>query len=203
VDPGVKDLLYAQLTDNAHHIIREGVSRSLPSHFEEAIRNICLPTFASADSRYLGTDDQYVGGLLRWVVQPRQSHYLTRSADVIRVAACLKSVGWLIGPIRISSNDCPPGAYDGLTLVTSGYHETDHLAFEDNDGPTSEGEIQHIHHYRNETVGSMLFLALGGSIHLSPEKIQDEFYRVNSIVRNKLSFTWIVERHDEDGHAPT
>lgn len=203
VDPGVKDLLYAQLTDNAHHIIREGVARSLPTIFEQAISSTCLPTLASAESRTLGTDDQYVGGLLRWVVQRRRSHYLTRSADVVRVAACLKSVGWLIGPIRISSNDSPPGAYDGLTLITTGHHETDPLAFDDGDGPTSEGEIQHIHHYRNETVGSMLLLALGGSADLSPEKIQNDFYEVNLKIRKRLSFTWVVERHDEDGHAPT
>lgn len=203
VDPGVKDLLYAQLTDNAHHIIREGVARSLPSRFEEAIRDTCLPTLACTESRSLGTDDQYIGGLLRWIVQRRRSHYLTRSADVVRVAACLKSVGWLIGPIRISSNDSPPGAYDGLTLLTTGYHETDRLAFDDGDGPISEGDVNHIHHYRNETVGSMLFLALGAPDELSPEKIQDDFYRINSKIRKKLSFTWVVERHDQDGHGPT
>jgi hypothetical protein len=186
VDPGVKDLLYSQLTDNAHHIVQEGVFRSLPTRFEEAIKGTHLPTFASAECRALSTDDQYIGGLSRWVVQRRRSHYLTRSADVVRVAACLKSVGWLVGPIRISSSERPPGAYDGLTLVANGNYEADSLAFEDEDCPTSQGDIQHIHHYRNETVGSMLFLAFGDSEEMSPEKIQTDFNRTRANIRGRL-----------------
>jgi len=202
VDPGVKDLLFSELTDNAHHIVQEGVFRSLPTRFEEAIKETRLPTFTPTESRTLSTDDQYIGGLLRWVVQKRRTHYLTRSADVVRVAACLKSVGWLIGPIRISSNDRPPGAYDGLTLVTSGHHVTDTLAFEDEDCPTSEGDVQHVHHYRNETAGSMLFLASGGPAELSPEKIQTDFNGIRAKMRSRLTFTWTVQRRDEDGIVP-
>jgi hypothetical protein len=124
VDPGIKEELFVQLTDNAARIIDEGVSRSLPARFEEAIKDVDLPTskFAGTEDRKLSTDDYYIGGLLRWIAQRRRSHYLTRSADVIRVAACLRRVGWLTGPIRICSNDRPPTAYDSVALITSGFH---------------------------------------------------------------------------------
>jgi hypothetical protein len=205
VGPGIKEELFAQLTDNAARIIDEGVSRSLPARFEEAIKDVDLPTskFAGTEDRNLSTDDYYIGGLLRWITQRRRSHYLTRSADVIRVAACLRRVGWLTGPIRICSNDRPPTAYDGVTLITSGFHQTDTLATDEDDNLKSEGQIDHIHHYRNETVGPMLFLASRGMSEMSPESMQTDFLRINSYIRKRLRFTWVVERHDEDGLGPS
>jgi hypothetical protein len=49
----------------------------------------------------------------------------------------------------------------------------------------------------------MLFLASGGMSEMSPESIQTDFLRINSYIRKRLRFTWVVERHDEDGLAPS
>ena len=201
---GIKEAFAAQLIDNERRILTEGTTCGLSTRFDEGIANLNLPHGAD-QQRSPRSELPFVGGLLKWLVQKRRTRYVTRSATVARVAACLQEAGWIIGPIRTWSDpDHPPRFFDGVTLVLAGSGETDDLALlnDDNDLIAMQETGRYVHHYRNETVGSMLYVAMAGPSDLYPEMLQTEFSDVHESIRDRLTFTWDVVRRDEERLGP-
>jgi hypothetical protein len=141
--------------------------------------------------------------LLRWLISDRRRMYCTRSASVARVAACLAEVGWVIGPIRVwdGVGRCPT-SFDGVLLVTGGSMPTDELML----NPADLEKLENIdtpitHHYRYQTIGAMLYIALGCRTDLNPESLQTDFETIYDLLRDRLSFEWITAP-DPHGQTP-
>ncbi|KAL2212459.1 hypothetical protein CC79DRAFT_421157 [Sarocladium strictum] len=146
------------------------------------------------------------GGFLTWLGNAkRRGSYLTRSATVIRLAACLEVVGWHIGGIRTWANpDSRPDNTGGVVLVISGSVDTDPLASPGDDQKHDDGKDSAIltHHYRNRTAGSALFNALHGPEDISPEALQTWFEEINRFITANLSFHWDVTGRDDEDEDP-
>jgi len=189
---GVREAFHAQLTNNSFRILNEGAAYGLPAIFEDAISGLDLPP-ALHD---INTPDHaFVGGLLKWMVQPKRRRYVTRSATVARVAACLDRVGWTIGPIEIWGRPDPvPPAFDGVTLVIAGSFATDPLMLEDDELQGANTVHAITHHYTNRTVGSMIYVVMGAPNGISPEALQSDFESINRSIRTRLSFSWNTQK---------
>ena len=124
---------------NATYLLNEGSALNLPQLFEETTARVGLLDSVWLDTeRWAGTEDAYVGGLLRCLAQSRRSRYLTGNVDVVKVATCLRQIGRPVGPIRIwTSEDRPPRAYEGLKLVANSSYITGSLTLLDDEVPHS------------------------------------------------------------------
>ena len=147
--------------DKAHIILNEGQSRGLPLHFKRAIERLNLPVWQkrsqNQDFLFGSCDYTFVIGLLRWIRTGRQETYLTRSALVAQVAACLQEIGFSIGPIATwDGKNLPPATWNGVMLVIGGSVLTDQLMpNEEPDGLLATLPVTHRYHYRS--IGSLLF----------------------------------------------
>lgn len=70
----------------------------------------------------------------------------------------------------------------GTADTDANYTDLDDVDFE------GDKELFHTQNYRQETVGSALFNALGRPADLSREEIQDRFWKINNYVTSHLSF---------------
>ncbi|KAK7983538.1 hypothetical protein PG989_010940 [Apiospora arundinis] len=200
---GIKEAFHAELTDNCKGILSEGAAHGLTASFEESIRR--FDTLAAPAGLSRKHDAGYVEGLLRWLATAnRRRNYLTRSATVVRVAACLKVVGWNIGNIQTWADpERPPVNCGAIVLVISGTTETDSMATDPNDVEfDADKELFRTHHYQKKTVGSALYNALGGPSKILPEEIQSHFDEISNYITSHLQFSWTVIPREEDGVGP-
>ncbi len=93
---------------------------------------------------YMFTDSNYVVGFLKWLILQKKETYFTRCNVVAQIPACLREVGYLIGPIQAwdgTGTVSQSHGSDGIVLVTGGSRETD--PFIDETG----GLIDPIYHF--------------------------------------------------------
>ncbi len=192
---GIREALYTQLLDRRTRILNEGAARGLTQSFNEAIQQLNLPPHPETVPHLRATgidmaDYMFVGGLLRWLGKGEQRSYLTRSAFTAQVAACLKDIGYSIGPIVFWDGvGSPPLTWKGVILVVGGSLETDIYREEENVG-SMEICLPPVHHYRQKTIGSLLFNLLGSLLDMWPETFQTDFNTVDAKLRKHLRFTW-------------
>jgi hypothetical protein len=183
----VKEAFNLQLTDNISRILNERAAYRLPARFEDAIRRLDLPHPLHDLKKSQNADQAFVGGLLKWIVQSKRRHYITCSATVARIASCLDEVGWNISTIRVWNQSHPiPPAFDGVTLVTAESFDTDPLMLVKDE--LRDLDIPHTHHYTNNTVGSMIYVAMRAPEGISPEALQSEFDCINRSIMSRLKF---------------
>ena len=187
---------------NLRQIINEGASRGLNDKFIKVLSDLNLP---AGDRRWLyemerrqARDGLYIGeinllaGLLKWLTREERLGYRTRSGAVARIAACLKSVGYPIGPIEIwdGYGEPPPLQEKMLTLVMGGSSETDQLAEEDPQLPNTEM----VFHYTFNTVGSVLLDSMRSVINVRPEVLQEDFEQSFAYVQEHVTVQFLVDR---------
>ena len=192
--PGMREALYTQLNDSSKVILNEGATRGLPKQFIQAIVDLRLPACYHAFRKFNQTLDDpllpeisMIGGLLKWIGKQYEESYFTRSAMVARVAACLKSVGYKIGQIRIwDGNGDPPILNRGVILVIAGSADTDPYIM-DLDALEEQAFTSH---YQLSTVGALLINALHFRCDELPESFQTWFENVQNLISANLDFHW-------------
>ncbi|KUJ18794.1 uncharacterized protein LY89DRAFT_717331 [Mollisia scopiformis] len=199
---GLREALHAQLNDNHEKILNEGAGRSLTQRFNNAIWASNLPFCVmnpAKDKRpaYEGRklESYMVGGLLQWLGQEKVKIYHTRSALVLRVAVCLREIGYMVGELTCWSGDGDePQISRGVILVLGGTSPTDTMMLSEN---SPYCETVFFHHYRFTTIGSVF---LNGLPHVDerhhPEPFQTIFDKVLRWVTENLSFDWKVVHKD-------
>ncbi len=198
------EALYLQLVDNQAKILNEGAARGLTRAFTVAVDQLHLPhynnleTFREPKSEikdgYILTDSNYVVGFLRWLVQQKKETYFTRSNVVAQLAACLREVGYFIGPIQAwDGSENLPRAHgsNAVVLVTGGSWETD--PFMDEVG----GLIDPVYHFHFKTTGAMFSNSLRNRFNVAPEVFQTIFEQIYSYIESHLTLHWKVKTVDD------
>ena len=204
---GVREALYAQLTDNYSIILNEGATRGLPQIFTQAVANLKLPA-NEANARQNWRDEllvQYgnselslVAGLLRWIGMEEKQTYLTRSSLVLKAAACFKSIGYIIGPLQTwKGSDNQPRPYGGVVLILSGSEPTDSFI-----PPAADfqpfAEYRLMFHYRYRTIGALLSSSIQNPCDIRPEIFQTLFESVAEMIEGKLTLTWTYNAEKDE-----
>ena len=130
--------------------------------------------FAADTHLPLPTEIQMVGGLLKWIMSDDMSPYTTRSALVVRVAACLRSIGYPIGTIQTwdGTGSHPTNLYGNeVILVQGGSSPADRWMLDAEDFEDDRRTL----HYNYKSVGVMLLNALRNQSDTSPEVFQANF----------------------------
>ena len=187
------------MTDNYSIILNEGATRGLPQHFAQAIANLKLPA-NEGSARQSWNDDllkvcsnselSLVAGLLRWIGMEDKQTYLTRSSLVLKVAACFKSIGYVIGPLRTwKGGGERPNPDGGVILVLGGSGPTDSLLPPPADFQAFT-EYQVMFHYRYITIGALLCTSIQNPREIRPEIFQTLFDSVAETLDNTLKLEW-------------
>ncbi|KAL3426623.1 hypothetical protein PVAG01_00132 [Phlyctema vagabunda] len=199
---GLREALRAQLNDNVDKILEEGAGRSLTQKFINAIRAAELPAHSITTP---GRDDRpftirkfesfMVGGLLQWLGQHKTRVYHTRSGLVMRVAVCLREVGYEVGElVSWDGQNAEPQISRGVVLVLGGTKQTDTLMLSET---SPFYETVFFQHYRFQTIGSMFVNGLPQfEEEYHPEPFQTIFDKVMTWVGNNLSFDWNMVHKD-------
>ena len=197
---GLSEALNVQLQDHGCAIVNEGAARGLPQRFIAAIGKLGPLGFNSKNSddgavlegkerQSIPTDYYRIGGLLKWLGQDSTAPYFTQAAAVLRVAACLQEVGFLISRIGTwDGHSAQPRTPKGVFLTLGGSHKTDRMM----DDPPYRFPIHILpSHYQFSTVGAMLLnTTLGASTQISPEAAQSMFETIFDSLRSRLRFHW-------------
>ncbi|KAL8708587.1 MAG: hypothetical protein Q9220_006523 [cf. Caloplaca sp. 1 TL-2023] len=195
------DTLHGQLIEQAYltQIVNEGAARGYTDRFIKTVASMKLPVMnqgwrshklsSETDEGLLG-ETNMIGGFLKYLTQDQSSHYFTRSSAVAFVAACLKSVGHLIGDIQTwDGHGMPPIAMNpkSLTLVLGGSFETDPLMEDLPQIPNTTLTL----HYEYKTVGSMLMSALRYRLDILVETLQEDFESVYEYMEKNLHVKFV------------
>ncbi|KAL8690946.1 MAG: hypothetical protein Q9218_003722 [Villophora microphyllina] len=206
---GLKEALHRELVDNLAPILNEGAARGLTDRFARAIRSLGFsgsegnfPRYeAWGEDRASWPSEWYlIGGFLKWLGCGAEGTYPTRSALVVKVAACLREVGFRIGFIRTwdGVSPRPRTSGSGVLLVVGGTSKTDPLVDENTQ---QIRDFIFATHYRYATTGAMILDSLQAECAVPVEVAQQYFENVDSIVREELDFEWRVL--DEDPSFPS
>ena len=133
-----------------------------------------------------------VGGLLRWLGKRESTPYFTRSGAAIRVAICLREVGFRIeettswnGKTRL------PSSFRGVVLVTGGSLPTDPYL-----DIVIRRSCQQITHYYFNTVGATILNSMDCASNVTPEVIQQWFVEIFADISDTLCFGWKALYHN-------
>ncbi|KAI9792402.1 MAG: hypothetical protein M1816_002286 [Peltula sp. TS41687] len=193
----VKLAIYNQLSQNYVRILNEGAARGLTGRFIKTIADLNIldgdrkwlrkNLLGHSDHRHQPSEVAMLGGFLKWMAQGEKSAYLTRSGLLVRVAACLREVGYRIGQIKvwigIGNGVLSPDDRDVipvlLILDESGALETlsipvDPLALDRSEIVAGSYKL----HYDYHTVGSMLLAALNYQSDVKAEVYQAMFEQI-------------------------
>ena len=196
---GIRETLYAQLIDNYPVILNEGATRCLPQRFSKAIEDLHLPS-NEANARRNWNDEllkQYgnselslVAGLMRWIGMEEKQTYFSRSSLVLKVAACFKSIGYILGPLQTwTGSGSLPSPYGGVVLVLGGSMPTDSLL-------PSPAEFQGfsesslVFHYRYVSIGALLCSSISNPCDIRPEVFQTLYESVADTISRILVLFW-------------
>ncbi|KAL1613946.1 hypothetical protein SLS54_010156 [Diplodia seriata] len=193
----LKESLQGQISDCLVRIINEGNARGFTERFLAAIEASGLPHGRGDRFDDVGgkSDIKLVAGLLIWIAEGSKSTYLTRSSRVVRVACCLKEIGYPIGKIEFwGGEDAQPYLNQprNLVLVLGGTIETDHLStdFERSDGGSY---LTAVYHYHLRTAGAMFCNAFNDNNNFAPEEFQTRFDNTITYIKKHLRFEWRCE----------
>lgn len=196
---GVREALHAQLIDNHPVILNEGATRCLPQQFAQAVENLHLPS-NEANARQNWNDDllkdygnselSLVAGLMRWLGMEEKQTYLTRSSLVLKVAACFKRIGYILGPLQIwQGSGSQPSAYGGVVLVLGGSMPTDSLLPSPADFH-AYAESSLVFHYRYVSIGALLCSSIQNPSDIRPEVFQTLYESVAKVISRDLVMFW-------------
>lgn len=190
----MREQIHAQLVDHQQQIVNEFATRGCSEACDKALSQAGIPVgeIDRVDEVGGSEDLSLVAGLLKWIAKRCKGTYFTRSSRVIRIAAYLKAVGYHLTVLGFwKENEAAPRRDRDrcLILVLSGHSDTDAEA-EDPEGVPFEI----IHHYRLETVGSMITSAFNDNGTLSPHTYQGWFNQIHAQLKRNLTFTWVANR---------
>lgn len=211
---GARTSLTVQLQEDRTRILNEGAARGLTHRFRSAVASLgsqignrtwLREIGVAHDVRPSKVEVAMLGGLLKWIATRKRGTYFTRSARVTRAAACLKVVGYPIGPIQtwVEGDDAdtlPSNDPDEIpvVLVLHGSRPYDPLQMDVEDIEEVYMEDQKLH-YGYHTVGEMVVEAFHHYSDLQPKVVRAEFERIHRYFQSKLQISFVSTGH-MNGH---
>ncbi|KAL8836926.1 MAG: hypothetical protein Q9170_002726 [Blastenia crenularia] len=201
---GLKEALHCELVDNIAAILNEGAARGLTDRFARAIESLGFSGVEGNFPRYEAWGEKQqqwpsewylIGGFLKWLGGGAEGQYPTRSALVVKIAACLREVGFRVGFIRTWDGVSlrPSASGSGVWLVIGGTSKTDPFV-DENTQPIKD--FIFATHYRYTTTGAMMLNSLQAECNIPAEVAQQYFVTIDSAIRNELEFRWQMVEGD-------
>jgi hypothetical protein len=194
----VRDAIAQQLRDRVDAIVTEGATRGFPELFMDATEG--LPQgdkqylkkklFAGRSDNHPQMEKDFVAGFLRWVAMEENDPYFTRSGAVLRVAACLRAVGYNFAPgMTWAGTEANPNPGRAAVLVTGGVESdisTDKFLFEPGRITPDTRPV----YYRTSTVGALCVNSFHHLAELTNEECQSYYIRIRRLVQKSFTCSW-------------
>jgi hypothetical protein len=205
----LKDSLKQQIQDNIDRILNEGAARGLPKLFADGALDFGPGDQEFLQTKFKGNDEDnrppketdFVAGFLRWYSTKPESvaPYFTRCGLVIKVAACLRAVGYKLEPsISWDGQGAPPIALRAPILVSCGT-STDVPTDENLFPPGIIAPDCHAVYYTISTVGALCMNSFYHLAEVTQEECQTYWINVRDHVHNTFTCAWDVPVDDRKG----